>query len=259
MSRVNHRNKHMNTPKGDERCNPGPVVIVQPAHGDYTKARTFPTWRKLKYGMSTKAFSRKSPARKAALRAEYHEDTGYIAPTHPVPPNWDEDELDTSDVDTIFQSIQKRNQELYNHFEEVRKEVQDKKQQEYAKIRSMDEWLYKKHGITRKSWKRKSHSRKEALRAEYTRDTGRIAPTPEHPIPWDDFLESKFLTQEKFDQLTQWKQDTYREQYENACRNEIIMRSRRPMTDREAEEYNAQCILIDCGVPMGPDGEFCGI
>lgn len=128
MSRVIHGNKHMNVPKGDERCNPGPVVIVQPAQGDYTKARTFPTWRKLKYGMSTKAFSRKSPARKAALREEYHQDTGYIAPTHPVPPDWDEDELDTSDVDAIFQSVQKRNEELYQHFERVRETVRAQKQ-----------------------------------------------------------------------------------------------------------------------------------
>lgn len=259
MSRVNPRNKHMNTPKGDERCNPGPVVIVQPAQGDYTKARTFPTWRKLKYGMSTKSFSRKSPAKKAALRAEYHEDTGYIAPTHSVPPDWDEDELDTSEVDKIYQSIQERNNKLCEHFEAVRQKVRDERLEACKKAKSMDEWLAMKYGMSKKGWKRKSHSRKEALRAEYTQDTGRVAPTPEHPIPWDDFLESKFLTQEKFDQLAQWKQDTYREQYEAACRAEIIARSHRPMSDREAEEYDAMCTLIDCGVPMGPDGEFYGI
>ena len=128
MSRVKRGNKQLNLPKCDERCNPGPVVVVQPAQGDYRNARTFPTWRKLKYGMSTKAFSRKSPARKAALRAEYHEDTGYIAPRHAVPHDWDEDELDTSDVDAIFKSVQKRNEELYQHFEAVRESVRAKNQ-----------------------------------------------------------------------------------------------------------------------------------
>ena len=156
MSRVNPRNKHMNTPKGDERCQPGPVVVVQPAQGDYKDARTFPTWRKLKYGMSTKAFSRKSPARKAALRAEYHEDTGYIAPTHPVPPDWDEDELDTRDVDAIFQSVQEQNKKLYEHFEAVRQEVRDERIAACKKAKSMDEWLSIKYGMTRKGWKRKS-------------------------------------------------------------------------------------------------------
>ena len=97
---------------------------------DYHNARTFPVWRRLKYGMSTKAFSRKSPARKAALRAEYHEDTGYIAPTHPVPPDWVEDELDTSEVDAIFQAVQKRNRELYEHFESVREKVRREKLRE---------------------------------------------------------------------------------------------------------------------------------
>lgn len=127
MSRVKRGNKHMNVPKGDERCNPGPVIIVQPAHGDYTKARTFSAWRKMKYGMSTKAFHRKSRARKDALRAEYTEDTGYIAPRHAVPHNWDEDEPDLSDVNAIIQSIEERNQKLYEHFENVRTHVRNKK------------------------------------------------------------------------------------------------------------------------------------
>lgn len=75
MSRVKHGNKHLNLPKGDERCNPGPVIIIQSAKGDYKQARTLSEWRKLKYGMSTQSFHRKSSSRKAALREEYLKDT----------------------------------------------------------------------------------------------------------------------------------------------------------------------------------------
>jgi hypothetical protein len=94
----------------------------------WMKVRTFSEWRKLKYGISTKAFHRKSKKRKEELRAEYHEDTGYIAPRHAVPHDWDEDELDTSDVDAIFKSVHKRNEELYQHFEAVRESVRAKTQ-----------------------------------------------------------------------------------------------------------------------------------
>jgi hypothetical protein len=95
----------------------------------WMKVRTFSEWRKLKYGISTKAFHRKSKKRKEELRAEYHEDTGYIAPRHAVPHDWDEDELDTSVVDEIVRGIQQRNWELFQHFEDVRAKVRAEREQ----------------------------------------------------------------------------------------------------------------------------------
>lgn len=47
MSRVKHGQKHLNLPKGDARCNPGPVIVVQKGHKPA---------KPKKHGLTLKAF-----------------------------------------------------------------------------------------------------------------------------------------------------------------------------------------------------------
>lgn len=74
MSRVRPGNKHLNLPKPDARYNAGPVIIVQPAKDGSTYIPPLSEWRFQKYGITTKSWRRKSPARKAELRAEYEQE-----------------------------------------------------------------------------------------------------------------------------------------------------------------------------------------
>lgn len=162
MSRVTYGNKHMNIPKGDERCNPSKVTIIQPASGDYTKAETLAEWRQMKYQMTSKSWQRKSPTKKAELRKEYET------------------------------------------------------------------------------------------------DTGRVALSEEHPIPWKHFLEVNGMTHQEYMQLPQWKRETYREQYEKACQEEAdYQEARRAGCNPEYED--AMELLRQCGVPFSPSGEPLGI
>ena len=78
MSRVYFGQKFYNSPPlSPEDKTPSKITrFVGEDGADYCKVGTLASWLFLKYGMSYKAFHRKSLARKEALRKEYTEDTG---------------------------------------------------------------------------------------------------------------------------------------------------------------------------------------
>ncbi len=77
MSRVHKPNKWLNMPRhSPEFYNMSPTERYKGAEVHPEKASSLSSWLFLKYDMSYKTFSRKSKARKDALRREFEEETG---------------------------------------------------------------------------------------------------------------------------------------------------------------------------------------
>ena len=76
MSRVKTDQKFVNTSRySPSTTGPSKVIRIHSPNEDFHKAPTLTAWLFTKYDMSYKAFTRKSKARKEALRLEYIRDT----------------------------------------------------------------------------------------------------------------------------------------------------------------------------------------
>ena len=78
-------------------------------------------------------------------------------------------------------------------------------------------------------------------------------------MKFKDFLTTKHLTMEQFQKLEKWKQDTYREQHQEANRLEQIENSRPKKNKSQIEYEDAIDVLRNCGVPFGDDDSPLGI
>lgn len=94
MSRVKKPGgKFMNTNTYSSKItDPGEIVWIKGEHPDPAKAKSLTDWLFLKYGISYKAFQRKSKERKDELRAEYTEETGNVVGGNRNTPRYDPEE-----------------------------------------------------------------------------------------------------------------------------------------------------------------------